>query len=207
MNTEDDRTQKILEAHERRMENQRKKREDEKNKKISMIINNLIGLGYEPIKYYEDEYYINREGKVWSLQYNKEMKQRICLGRKGEEGYLGLNFNRTELKHIHRLLAIQYIPNPDNLEQVDHVDMNRLNNNLNNLRWVSRSTNCKNRNRSYKTQGSICECFYKDRNKIYYKAQYYIDYNTSKTKNSYDRSVCEEWLENMIKQYPRDNKI
>lgn len=206
MNIEDDRTQKILKAHERRMENQRKKREEEKNKKISMIINNLIELGYEPIKNYENEYYINREGKVWSLQYNEEMKQRICFnGRK--EGYLGLNFNRTELKHIHRLLAIQYIPNPENLEQVDHIDMNKLNNNLDNLRWVSRSNNSRNTNRSYKTQGSICECFYEDRNKIYYKAQYYIDYNIPKQKSSNDRQVCEEWLENMIKQYPRDNKI
>lgn len=203
---EDDRKQKILEAHERRMENQRKKREEEKNKKISTIINNLIELGYEPLKDYENEYYINREGKVWSLQYNKEMKLRICKGSR-TNGYLGLGLLSKELKHIHRLLAIQYIPNPENLEEVDHIDMNKLNNNLDNLRWVSRSTNCKNRDRSYKTQGSIFKWCNKNTGKYYWKAQYYVDYNTPKTKNSIDRSVCEEWLENMIKQYPRDNKI
>jgi hypothetical protein len=61
-------------------------------------------------------------------------------------------------KHsIHRLLGLQYLENPDNLREIDHIDRNKLNNNLENLRWVSRQTN--NQNRSwcliYKTEEEI----------------------------------------------------
>jgi hypothetical protein len=38
------------------------------------------------------------------------------------------------------LLALQYIPNPENLPEVDHFDKNRLNNDLANLRWVDKIT-------------------------------------------------------------------
>lgn len=37
---------------------------------------------------------------------------------------------------IHRLICISFLPNPDNLPLVDHIDRNRKNNDLSNLRWV-----------------------------------------------------------------------
>lgn len=42
---------------------------------------------------------------------------------------------------VHRLLALAFIPNPDNLETVNHKDGNKLNNSLDNLEWVSRKDN------------------------------------------------------------------
>lgn len=42
---------------------------------------------------------------------------------------------------IHRLLALAFIPNPYNLEQVNHKDGDKLNNSLENLEWVSRQRN------------------------------------------------------------------
>ena len=38
-----------------------------------------------------------------------------------------------------------FLPNPDDLPEIDHIDRNPLNNALENLRWVSRSENCRNR--------------------------------------------------------------
>jgi hypothetical protein len=44
---------------------------------------------------------------------------------------------------IHRVLALKYIPNPENLKVVDHIDANKSNNNLINLQWLSYSQNSK----------------------------------------------------------------
>jgi hypothetical protein len=43
---------------------------------------------------------------------------------------------------IHRLVAIAFLENPDNLPEIDHIDRNSQNNKLENLRWCSRSQNC-----------------------------------------------------------------
>lgn len=50
-----------------------------------------------------------------------------------------------DLKRAHRLVAKAFLPNPDNLPMVDHEDRDKLNNNLSNLRWVTRSQNGRNR--------------------------------------------------------------
>ena len=48
-------------------------------------------------------------------------------------------------RRIHRLVALAFIPNPDNLPTVDHIDRNKSNNNVNNLRWADRQTQINNR--------------------------------------------------------------
>ena len=59
-------------------------------------------------------------------------------------GYVKLTLNgRTYL--LHRILAKHFLPNPENLPQVDHVDRDPVNNSIENLRWVSSSDNMRNR--------------------------------------------------------------
>ena len=53
---------------------------------------------------------------------------------------------------LHRIIAQHFIPNPDNLPQVDHIDRNPFNNSIENLRWVSSSDN--NRNRTMRPYGN-----------------------------------------------------
>ena len=60
------------------------------------------------------------------------------------DGYIRCKLNGRPFNK-HRILALQFIPNPNNLPQVDHKNKIRTDNRLVNLRWVSRSTNCKNK--------------------------------------------------------------
>ena len=59
------------------------------------------------------------------------------------DNYPGVNINGRH-KTLHRLIARAFIPNPDNKPQVDHIDRNRGNYSLDNLRWVTQSENQRN---------------------------------------------------------------
>lgn len=55
-----------------------------------------------------------------------------------------LSKNNKQKNHlVHRLVAQAFIPNINNLPQVNHKDENKLNNCIDNLEWCSRSYNCK----------------------------------------------------------------
>ena len=89
---------------------------------------------------YEGLYKINKQGEIWSNHYKKLMKLTLNNGT----GYYGIEITKDGIPKytsIHRLLAIQFIPNPDNLPMVDHIDQNKTNNCLENLRWASSRTN------------------------------------------------------------------
>ena len=96
----------------------------------------------EWIKGYEGLYKINRQGEIWSsykkdfriLDLNTKGYHQICL-RKNKH-------NNTML--VHRLLAIQYIPNPENKPLVDHINRTPLDNRLENLRWSTAVENMNN---------------------------------------------------------------
>ena len=88
---------------------------------------------------YEGKYAITSCGKVWSYYTNKFLSQHI-----DRRGYLrtALSLNgKQKLCAIHRLVAMTYIPNPNNLPEVNHKDENKLNNSINNLEWCDRKYN------------------------------------------------------------------
>lgn len=61
-------------------------------------------------------------------------------------GYYQCNFRVNGKKHyvrVHRLIAKAYIPNPNNYTMINHIDGNKLNNNIDNLEWCSNSYNTK----------------------------------------------------------------
>ena len=97
------------------------------------------------LKDYENHYMINKLGQIKSKYTNKILKN--C---DDGNGYLIINLwkNRKPKRYyIHRLLALQFIPNPENYDFVDHFDKNPLNNNLENLRWITHSGNQRNKNK------------------------------------------------------------
>ena len=106
------------------------------------IANYLTTNGFEDMKRY-DSYMINRKGEIWSKVYQKVIKPQVK-----EDLYLCMSLTQDGIRHkesIHRLLGIQYIDNPDNLPEIDHIDRNRTNNSLENLRWVDKKTQMNNK--------------------------------------------------------------
>lgn len=89
------------------------------------------------IKDYED-YFISSHGRVWSNKSNKWLSPGIS------RGYLSVhlsNKNGKKFFRIHRLVALYFIPNPNNYEIVNHKDENKLNNNVDNLEWCDAKYN------------------------------------------------------------------
>ena len=88
-------------------------------------------------KYYD----ITKEGVVINLKTNRKYKGKI-----GNNGYLTFHTKRNNKYYswlIHRLVAIKYIPNPNNYPIVNHIDGNKLNISIDNLEWCTQSDNIK----------------------------------------------------------------
>src|SRR5690242_8296598 len=88
------------------------------------------------------KYSINHKSEIKDNNTNEIIKQskrngyyRVCLKNDNNE-------NKTV--DVHRLMALTWIPNPDNKLIVDHKNENKLDNNLDNLAWVTQSENRKN---------------------------------------------------------------
>ena len=68
---------------------------------------------------------------------------RIIKESVNDRGYVVCVLNR-KMYQKHRIIALQFIPNPNNFPQIDHINHNRADNRIENLRWVSVSENRKN---------------------------------------------------------------
>lgn len=55
--------------------------------------------------------------------------------------YYALSVNHLPEKYVHRLVAYAFIPNPENKRTIDHIDGDKLNNHVSNLRWATHAEN------------------------------------------------------------------
>lgn len=110
---------------------------------------------WKDIEGYEGLYQISNMGRVKSLA-----KQTLCGHRKeqtifrnekflslrcNKKGYLQVGLSKNGIRKqftVHRLVAQTFIPNPNNLPQVNHKDENKTNNCIENLEWCTAEYNC-----------------------------------------------------------------
>lgn len=85
-------------------------------------------------------YSVSTEGRI-----RKNSNRKILTPSKKENGYLHINLftrdGRRKKEFVHRLVALTFIENPNNLPQVNHIDRVRDNNCVSNLEWVTSAEN------------------------------------------------------------------
>lgn len=93
---------------------------------------------WRPIKGYENRYFVSNFGRVKGPL--KILKPSISNWGYERVRIVDNNGKRTSPR-VHRLVAQAFIPNPKNKPQVNHIDGNKLNNNVKNLEWATASEN------------------------------------------------------------------
>lgn len=107
---------------------------------------------WKDIEGWESKYKVSNTGRVWNTFSDVELAQvttgippykYVNLRHKGEH----------KLVRVHRLVGIAFLDNPDNLPMLDHIDRNKFNNCVENLRWVDNSGNQRNTDSSVFVDG------------------------------------------------------
>ena len=90
----------------------------------------------------ETNYEVSNQGR-----FRRVGQRNIISGSLNKDGYIDVSINKRVYR-LHRLVAQAFIPNPRGKEIVDHIDGNRANNCVSNLRWVTAQENSDNQHRA-----------------------------------------------------------
>lgn len=162
---------------------------------------NCVEEIWKPIKDFEDKYEVSNLGRVKNKITNHIFKNTNQYG-----DYFSIilyDGGKRKTTRIHRLVAGTFIPNPNNYEEVNHIDGNKQNNRVDNLEWCTRShnqihalnmglntmdyLNKYNKNKAHKKYGFIYQ-FDKNNNLI---AKYYSPLEASKMTGVCHRNILQ----------------
>ena len=107
---------------------------------------------WKDIEGYEGLYQVSTCGNIKSLAKPRKNGNGRCYIQKEKllkQSFTSTGYKKVELYKdgkrksfkVHRLVAIAFISNPDNKPEVNHIDGNKINNNIDNLEWVTSSEN------------------------------------------------------------------
>jgi hypothetical protein len=103
---------------------------------------------WKPVVGWEQYYEVSNLGNVRSLprkMHNYIKPGRILKPQDNGHSYLNVGLHAPDKKdkhaYVHILVANAFIPNPNNLREVNHKDFNKQNNNVENLEWVTSTEN------------------------------------------------------------------
>jgi hypothetical protein len=120
-----------------------------------------------------NKYLIYETGDVFNNKFNRFLKP-----SKNKYGYLQINLsknNKPKMFLVHRLVALHYIPNPDNKLEVNHIDGDKCNNCIENLEWTTTMENCNAFKKTPKTNTSGIKniSYHKQSNRWVYRKRIY----------------------------------
>lgn len=101
---------------------------------------------WKDIEGYEGLYKISNKGRVLSLYDNNGNRRNLILSGSYLRGYHKVDLIKDGVPkkfQVHRLVAYHFIPNPEHLPIVHHIDENPKNNSVDNLMWCTQSFNCR----------------------------------------------------------------
>lgn len=91
---------------------------------------------------YAPNYKISNTGKIYKFQGPKSPRMmKTAIDRYGYEKIQLSHQGQKFYKTVHRLVAEAFIPNPNELPEVNHKDGDKLNNSIDNLEWCSQEFN------------------------------------------------------------------
>ena len=156
----------------------------------NLSLEDIEGEIWKDIEGYEGHYQISSFGRVKSLgrlmcrgyvfRMCKDTIRKITVKK---DGYAEISLwikNKSTYFRVHRLVALAFINNSKNKSEVNHINSNRLDNNVTNLEWTSKSENqCHANVNRKKTSKYVGVCYIKIDNKYYYWESY-IQINNKK---------------------------
>lgn len=107
-------------------------------------LNDLEGEQWLPVKGYEELYQVSNFARI--KRFYKNATPRIIKPMLHTTGRLFVNLwkgGKSKSQKLHRLVALAFIENPDNLPEINHVDTHPLNCHVSNLEWSTSSDNHK----------------------------------------------------------------